>query len=187
MFQFTFCWCIYFPVSLQQPGVKLPSTQAIHIYFPNQQGKMCSGCEISGMVSAGWHGCEGCRGACSLAMPQPVWSALGWRLSPPQIMQLCSCLAGLRLHRGKIIITVCLEHTRNLWQRNRILPEITMAETSFFPSVLIFRLLHAPFLSLPSLKLGKSGAASVVSPLPPSFSFYSCLIAIFCYAGHWTP
>lgn len=55
MFQFTFCWCIYFPVSLQQPGVKLPSTQAIHIYFPNQQEKMCSGSEISGMVSAGWH------------------------------------------------------------------------------------------------------------------------------------
>lgn len=109
-----------------------------------------------GLKSVEWFqqddtGCEGCRGACSLAMPQPVWSALGWRLSPPQIMQLCSCLAGLRLHRGKIIITACLEHTRNLWQRNRILPEITMAETSFFPSVLIFRLLHAPFLSLPSL------------------------------------
>lgn len=46
-------------MSLQQPGVKLPPTQTIHIYLPNQQfcwmGKMCSGSEISGMVTAGWH------------------------------------------------------------------------------------------------------------------------------------
>lgn len=84
-------FCVYFPVSLQQPGVKLPSTQAIHIYFPNQQccwmGKMRSGSEFTvEWFLQGDSGCEGCRGACSLAMPQPVWFVLGWRLSPPQVM-----------------------------------------------------------------------------------------------------
>lgn len=165
-------------MSLQKPSGKLPSTVTFLInsfagwekYAVGEKSQLNGFCRMTLDVR-------------DVVVPAPLkchsLSGLHWDGdSLPQIMQLCSCLTELRLHRGKII-TTCPEHTRNLWQRNKILPEIIMAETSFFPSVLIFRLLHSPFLSFTLIITQEK--LSCFSGLSSS---YSCLIAIFCYAGH---
>lgn len=84
----------------------------------------------------------------------------------------------------KVIIIACLEHTGHLWQISRTLPEILMAAASFLPSVLIFRFLHAPFLSftlvIRKVELLQLSLSFLISS---SYSYLFC--SLFLFAAIW--